>query len=264
MGRQAKAVAPIASTLVNNPAEAPEALVQYIDFEKLEALDPTTYQRQKPYPWVNPADLIREDSYQALYQSLPDVSQLEKSFGAPRRAGQKPHDRYLLEYEEGLEVPAPWEEFIGELRGDRYRSALSRLLGVRTLEFRMHWHYAPNGSSVSPHCDAARKLGSHIFYFNTTADWKPEWGGETLVLDDGGRFARSSAPDFDDFPAAIASESLGNRSFIFSRSGKSWHGVREIQCPPDRMRRVFIVVLNQVTTWWRVRDTISRREIQRL
>ena len=52
-------------------------------------------------------------------------------------------------------------------------------------------------ATCSPHCDAVWKLGSHIFYFNE--DWNPGWGGETLVLDDGGRFSRRSAPDFDDF-----------------------------------------------------------------
>jgi hypothetical protein len=57
---------------------------------------------------------------------------------------------------------------------------------------------------VSPHCDSPKKLGSHIFYLNTKEDWDPSWGGETLILDDGGRlptlragfdrFRRRSAP----------------------------------------------------------------------
>jgi hypothetical protein len=238
--------------------------LQYLDFDKLEALDPTAYQSQKPYPWVNPADLLTPEAFDALNDSLPDVSQLEKSFGAPRRAGQLPHNRYTLEYEEGLTVPAHWDAFIGELRSDRYRRALSRLLGVRSLEFRMHWHYAPRGSSVSPHCDAERKLGSHIFYFHGEDDWDPAWGGETLVLDDGGNFSPDSAPDFDDFVGAVKAESIGNRSFIFSRNGNSWHGVRELQCPEDRMRKVFIVVLNQSNLWRKVKDTVKRKQIQRL
>jgi len=33
------------------------------------------------------------------------------------------------------------------------------------------------GCAVSPHCDAVRKLATHIFYFNTEADWDPGWGG---------------------------------------------------------------------------------------
>ena len=93
------------------------------------------------------------------------------------------------------------------------RARARRLMGVRRLEFRFHWHYAPNGCSVSPHCDAKRKLGSQIFYLNTDEDWDPSWGGETLVLDDGGRFDLASLRDFDEFDQ-IASEAMGNRSLI--------------------------------------------------
>ena len=89
-----------------------------------------------------------------------------------------------------------------------------------------------------------RKLGSHIFYFNTAEDWDPAWGGETLILDDGGRFNQKSAPDFEEFERIIASENLGNHSLLFHRQGNSWHGVREIRCPEGRYRKIFIVVIN--------------------
>jgi hypothetical protein len=36
---------------------------------------------------------------------------------------------------------------------------------------------------------------------------------------------------------------MDNHSFIFARRGNSWHGVREIDCPEDRLRKVFIVVV---------------------
>jgi hypothetical protein len=213
---------------------------------------------------MNPAELLLPAAFEALNESLPDVSQFEKSFDAPRRAGQMPHNRYKLEYDKKLSVPAHWGRFIAELRSARYRRAMSRLLGVRSLEFRMHWHYAPRGSSVSPHCDGERKLGSHIFYFHGEGDWDQAWGGETLVLDDGGKFSPDSAPDFDEFVGAVKAESSGNRSFIFSRNGNSWHGVRPLQCPEDRMRKVFIVVLNQSSLRRRIKDTIKRKQITRL
>ena len=84
-------------------------------------------------------------------------------------------------------------------QADAYRAFLRRLLGIERFALRLHWHYTPSGCSVSPHCDARRKLGSHIFYFNTEADWDPRWGGETLLLDDGGRLHRDSSPRFEDF-----------------------------------------------------------------
>ena len=106
---------------------------------------------------------------------------------------------------------------------------------------------------MSPHCDSERKLGSHIFYFNTAQDWNPSWGGETLILDDGGRFKRESAPHFDNFERAIPSQALGNYSLLFARKGHSWHGVREIHCPEGYLRKVFIVVINRCTLVDRLR-----------
>src|SRR5262249_38079522 len=85
---------------------------------------------------------------------------------------------------------------------------------------------------------------SHIFYFNREAEWDPSWGGQTLILDDGGRLKRKSAPSFDDFDSAIEAETLGNRSLLFAREGQSWHGMRKIECPDHAMRKAFIVVVN--------------------
>ena len=237
--------------------------MQYLDFDRLEAIDPAEYRAQKPYPWVNPEGLLTPEGFEALYRNMPDVAIFKRFFGKQRKAGQQPHDRFTLEFTDDTPVPTPWREFIGELAGKRYRRALYRLLGVRSLALNFHWHYTPNGCSVSPHCDSTRKLGSHIFYFNTEEDWKPEWGGETVVLDDGGRFDTASAPAFEDFDEAISSEAMGNRSFLFSRRGNSWHGVREIQCPPDRMRRVFIVVLNRADPLARLRAVFSSKRFER-
>ncbi len=218
--------------------------MQYIDFERLEQIDPQTFRAQKPYPWVNPEKLITDEGFRRLRETLPDVSVFERSFGVRRKHGQQSHDRYTLEYREDLDLAPPWRKFMAEIQSERYRLDLARLLGTRSIALSFHWHYTPRGCSVSPHCDSTRKIGSHIFYFNTEDDWEPAWGGETLILDDGGRFKRRSAPRFEDFDAAIASESIGNRSLIFGRDRNSWHGVREVRCPEGRMRQVFTVVVN--------------------
>ncbi len=237
--------------------------MQYLDFERLKAIDPIAYQAQKPYPWVNPENLLHPQAFEVLLQTLPDVSQFTPFFGQTRKAGQYPHDRYALEYNDDLELAPPWREFIEELKGERYRRALCRLVGADSLSINFHWHYAPNGCSVSPHCDSTRKLGSHIFYFNTTDDWDPAWGGETVVLDDNGRFDPRSAPDFETFDRVISSEALGNRSLIFTRHGNSWHGVREIACPEDRLRKVFIVVLNRDALSDRIRFALLKKDVAR-
>jgi hypothetical protein len=235
----------------------------YIDYDRLEGLDPRAYQAQEPYPWANPEGLLRPEAYESLYRNLPDLSLFTRHFGVERKAGQQPHDRYTLEYTRNTPVPKPWREFVEELGGERYRRALCRLVGVRNLDLNFHWHYTPNGCSVSPHCDSTRKLGSHIFYFNTEADWKPEWGGETVILDDGGRFEAKSAPAFEDFDRELPSVALGNHSLVFTRRGNSWHGVREIRCPEGQMRRVFIVVLNRADALYRLRAMLSRKNFER-
>jgi hypothetical protein len=216
----------------------------YLDPDRLAALDARAFRSARPYPHVNPAGLLTAGAHARLSATLPDVALFEERFGVPRKHGQASHDRYTLEHEDGLALAEPWRAFLAELRGGAYRAFLRRMLGVRLFDLQYHWHYAPAGCSISPHCDSPRKLGSHIFYFNDPA-WRPEWGGQTLVLDDNGRFERRSAPAFDAFEREIASEVCGNQSFLFARRESSWHGMRPLRCPDGHMRRVFIVVINR-------------------
>jgi hypothetical protein len=219
----------------------------YLDFQRLAAIDPLAFQQTTPYPWINPEGLLTTDGHQQLLSTLPDVSLFQQRFGVSRAHGQQSHDRFTLEYQDDLPLAPPWQSFINELRGQEYQTFLHRLFKVNSLELSLHWHYTPNGCSVSPHCDAKHKLGSHIFYFNTEKDWEPSWGGETVILDDEGQFTRQSAPKFEDFKKATVSKAIGNYSLLFARKGNSWHGVREIQCPKNHMRKVLIVVINRFT-----------------
>ncbi len=229
-----------------------------LDFARLDALDASAFQGQHPYPWLNEEGLLRDVAFAALRESLPEVAQFEKRFGHERKFGQRAHDRYALEYSDDLDVGKPWKDFVAELRGTRYLRWLASMLGTRNFDLSFHWHYTPKGCSVSPHCDARRKLGSHIFYFNTADDWDESWGGETCVLDDGGRFDRRSNPSFEAFDSSVGSNALGNWSLLFRRRGNSWHGVREIHCPGDELRKVFIVVINRLTQMDRLRRCLGK------
>ncbi len=231
--------------------------MQYLSSEALYALDAKEFRNRKPYPWCNPADLLHPEAYRQLLQDLPPVETFDKTFGKVRKFGQHHHDRYSLEYRPDLALSDSWRGFIDELQGPVYREWLAGMMNSNAFSLSFHWHYTPNGCSVSPHCDARRKLGSHIFYFNTTDDWDPAWGGDTVVLDDGGRFSRRSAPAFEDFDRAESSVALGNRSLLFVRNGNSWHGVREIRCPPDALRKVFIVVIDQMSIAARLRRLVA-------
>lgn len=219
--------------------------MSYLNHEVIGRFEQKSFRATKPYPFWNPQGLLTPEGFERLRATLPEPSRFEAQFGVPRKYEQKSHDRYTLEYHAGLDLPVPWRDFIAELRSRRYRRFLRRALGVGPIELGFHWHYTPTGCSISPHCDSRRKAGSQLFYFNTEADWKPAWGGQTLILDDGGDLSRASSPAFEDFRAEMAVEIMGNRSALFSAGPHSWHGMRELTCPEGALRRVFIVVFNK-------------------
>ncbi len=237
--------------------------MNYLDFDKFKAIDVAGFRGASPYPWINPTGLLTDVGYECLLDNMPDTSLFEKKFGDERIAGQMPHDRYALEYAPGSSVPKPWHEFIAELCSDDYRLTLAKLFGARNINMRFHWHYTPRGCPVSPHTDSVRELGSQLFYFNREKEWDPAWGGDTLVLDDGGEHAPKSAPSLDDFKNEIAADSVGNKSLIFARTPRSWHAVRENSCPEGQLRRVFIVVANPDNLYRTVRDRVMRKQIHR-
>jgi len=234
----------------------------FLDNERLLqiAADAATFLGRKPYPHASMQGVIREEGFQRLCDEVPPLDLFQSQFGVARSYGQKSHDRYALQYQPGLDpVLSPaWREFIRELHDQPYREFLRRTLGLEARErfvMSMHWHFAPNGASVSPHTDARRKIASHIFYLNTPEDWDERWGGHTLVLDDAGLLS-AHARNIETLKKVAASEMLGNRSFMFKRTEHSWHGVDTIVCPPGHMRKVFIVVINRVSLqvlWRRVR-----------
>ncbi len=224
-----------------------------LDRQTLDSIATASFREADPYPWLNPEGVLTEAAFDLLRQNLPALDLMKPSFGRKRAHGQQPHDRYSLEYHPDLAVHPAWHQLVAELNGPVYQAWLARLFATRRFRLSYHWHYAPRGASVSPHCDAKRKLGSHIFYFNTPDEWDANWGGETVVLDDGGRFSRASAPGFDDFERSWSANAMGNRSLLFQRQGNSWHGVKPLNCPEDRLRKVFIIVVNADTLGGRIR-----------
>lgn len=229
----------------------------YLDTQKMASISAEAFQNNSPFAWSSFDALIRDDGYDELREALPPIERFTPVFGRRRKHGQQSHDRYVLEHTAWLDLPEPWRQFVKELKSDSYRDFVARLLGRDDFLLHFHWHYTPNGCSVSPHCDATWKLGSHIFYFNAEDDWDPSWGGETVILDDAGRFGSASAPAFEDFVDAHEGPSLGNASLMFRRDEHSWHGVREIRCPKDRYRKVFIVEFRQKSMMQRLRTPLG-------
>jgi len=219
--------------------------MSYLNTAVLDAIDPVEFQTRLPYPWINPQYFILPERYRELLATMPDLAQFRAFFGKQRKHGQTSHDRYILDYERGMELAAPWRDFVEELCSDVYRDFICSLLQVKHVRFRFHWHFTPSGGEVSPHCDSRGKIGSQIFYLNTEDDWQWDWGGETVILDDGGRLSPDNAPAFEDFDAAYPAQTADNRSILFGRRGNSWHGVRRIDCPENYYRKVFIVVFEE-------------------
>lgn len=220
--------------------------MQYLNSELIRSIDAQAFRNAHPYPWMNPQGFLTEEGFAELLANMPEVETFNAFFGKQRNYGQRSHDRYVLEYTDEVQIPVPWQKFVEELKGEEYRGLIRQLLGRGHFRLRFHWHYTPDGCSVSPHCDSRGKLGSQIFYMNSADEWDVSWGGETVVLDDHGRFDLESSPGFEDFDTAFPAETMNNHSLIFGRRGNSWHGVRPIHCPEGALRKVFIVVYEDV------------------
>ena len=249
-------------TAVSTPSQS--TISSCFDSDYISKFDPQEFNRNKPYPWANFKALLTPEAFDALYREFPSLDFFEQHEGIARKHGQKPHDRYYLAYEEKIDLyksldaqaeaiqskgiirhhqlSPTWQAFITEITTDTpYRRFISALLGTAEFTTRFAWHVATAGHSVSPHSDARNKLGTHIFYFNTSEDWKAEWGGATLVLEN--KQIEGMNPEVSDFDKVTAVEVMDNRSFLFKNQMEGWHAVDVIQCPPGVHRRIFNVII---------------------
>ncbi|MCP8467246.1 2OG-Fe(II) oxygenase [Pseudomonas sp. ZM23] len=215
---------------------------------------------QRPFPWYSFQDVLRPEAFEALYREFPSLELFERHNGITRAYGQRPHNRYYLAYERSIyndreagsegvvalgDLPVVWQQFMLEVQGNsEYAAFARRMLGVDDFVVRFAWHVGVNGSEVSPHRDSHTKLGTHIFYFNTSEDWQPEWGGSILVLD--GKKVPQDNPDLSDFESVRGCDIRDNRSFLFKNTENAWHGVEKLTCPEGRYRRLFNVVFEPV------------------
>lgn len=225
--------------------------------------DKTLFTARQPFPWYNFQSLLTDEMFQSLYDEFPALDFFEQHEGMVRKYGQRSHDRYYLAYEETIykkeegeqeggsdlkkgvidheQLSPSWQKFMDALLSDSgYRQFICNLLEVKHFTARYAWHVATAGRSVSPHIDARNKIGTHIFYFNTAADWQPDWGGSTLVLGD--KNYEGMNPEISDFGTVDAVEVMDNRSFLFKNQPEAWHAVDTINCPPDTYRRIFNVI----------------------
>ena len=112
-----------------------------------------------------------------------------------RGHGQAPHDRYILHYRPGMELPVAWRNSSPKLQGELYQSFLQKDARAAKIH--------PNDGMVlrlaglfrfTP-LRCAAQAGNTYFLFNTEDDWEENWGGQILMMDDGGRYKPHSAPN---------------------------------------------------------------------
>ena len=207
-------------------------------------------------PWWGVENLLRHDAFTQLLEEFPSMELFEKHKDIERR-NQRPHDRYYLGYEASpyhdknyrgpgivdlSDLSSVWCEFLNVLQNSHeYHKLLRSKFKRDRLNLRFAWHLSHNKSEVSPHTDGHTRLGSQIFYFNTSEDWNREWGGEIILFDD--KHPGIEYPGFDQFGTAKCYETIGNRSVLFCANQNTWHGVRELTCPDDHFRRSFNVII---------------------
>ena len=63
--------------------------MQYLDFDKLEAIDPAEFLARSPFPHANPQGLLTDEGFEKLLHNMPDISMFEKIFNYRRLGGQE-------------------------------------------------------------------------------------------------------------------------------------------------------------------------------
>lgn len=226
------------------------------DEEAICLIDPQEFGSNSPSPWGAFDGLLTKESFKELNDTYPSLDLFEKHSGMTRHHGQRPHDRWYLALEHSIydnkepgqpgcvaleDLHPAWQRFITDLReSESYQQMIRETLGEDTHELRFAWHVAGNGCDVSPHVDDPLKAGTHIFYFNTSDNWKEEWGGQTLFLENPA--VDELNPEIADFEKSYAAPIVDNKSMLFRNTPQAWHGVATIDCDEGHHRRLFNVI----------------------
>lgn len=229
---------------------------EFINYDLLKSFVVDSFTSKIPFPWYDFHQFLTPEGFQRLYQDFPCLELFEKHNEIPRNYGQRSHNRYYLAYKESIyntsnesgkgtvqlhDLPKSWQAFIEELETSKsYKNFIQSLLEISDFKPRYAWHIGISGSEVSPHLDSKEKVGTHIFYFNTSLDWDSTWGGSTLVL--GGKLTHAMNPDFSDFNTVTPVQIVDNHSFLFKNTPDAWHGVEALACTSGRYRRLFNVI----------------------
>ncbi len=220
---------------------------KFLNTSLLHDFNAASFNSNRPFPHQSFQSFLTDDGFRELRENFPPLALFKKS------TGRKPGKFNVMAYAPYIHfspnrkcvplkaLPGPWQEFIKELHGKEYRAFLKPLVGSPRFKLYFEWQLRRKDTDVSPHVDAPFRIANHLFYFNSSEDWDPAWGGSTLLL---GKRERSSAPpQFEDFGEQKEISFLGNRSLFYVNSPAAWHGVKKLDCPEGVYRRVFVVMV---------------------
>lgn len=226
----------------------------FLNYELMDLFDKSLFTDNKPFPHYCFGGLQRQDAFEMLVENFPQIGILKEEKNSPRKYSQRSHDRFYAccqnTHVTGLlaqfalqinELPKIWQDYINSMYSDKiYKEFISDLFRTDKFVMRFDWHMTPRENDVSPHIDSVGKVGTHIFYYMTDANWNNNWGGETLVLDD--KKTKKMNPEVSDFGAIRKSEILNNKSFLFQNTTNAWHAVDKITCPENIYRRMSSII----------------------
>ena len=239
--------------------ESTEINAKFIAPDDLGDINNSFYWRELP-------GFISDNFHSALSRDYPNISLFEKHVGIDR-GKQRPHDRYYLslgnsKYHRTSSITSrftrkrgsvqlpnlsrSWQLFITKLRSHEYREYVDSILKTSNYDIRFAWHMGFSGAEICPHLDNSLKLGTHIFYFNSEADWDAQWGGQTVILSDLKK--ESDSPEFEDFAQISQVSNIGNNSLVFRNSPIAWHGVRPLKAPVGKFRKIFTIIFDTPNT----------------
>jgi Rps23 Pro-64 3,4-dihydroxylase Tpa1-like proline 4-hydroxylase len=187
----------------------------------------------KPFPYVVMDDFLDTGFAQEILRSWPsfdDAARMGKEF-------RSINERNKVQVTDSDQFPKPLRELNEVLASPAFIDTVSTIFGIPDLLPDAELvggglHQTGPRGRLDVHVDfnyiEARKLHRRLnilIYFND--GWLPEWGGQLELWNrDVSQCAHSLDPFF-------------NRCVIFETSEISYHGVREVTCPAEVVRRSF-------------------------
>ena len=228
--------------------------MNYLNYRSLENISAQAFRQQQPYPYAEIEGALTDEGFERLRQALPDVALFDRHVGLQRGYGQAGHDRYMLHYVPGLEVPEPWQEFIAELHGEAYQRFLRAMLGRRKFILSMGLALRLAGDAPSRRTAMPRARSQAIFSISirkTTgsrsgAAKRSCWPASGACPPTPRLRLTSCAWRPRRRPSATAACS-------FSARRTPGMAVRPLRCPPEAMRKLFHLTINVPSwqVWWR-------------